>query len=114
MIKPWWLWEGAAVRCDGCNRLAEITSIQATGIEVDGYAWYPLNTDADDLTPIENLAVMLAPEGATHVHIYRNGDCSYSIKKEKGTYPIAGVSFTWSKCPDHLKGHTWPLPKGDQ
>lgn len=117
---PWWLWKGAAVRLPNQhNRLVEVTQVNGD-IQVEGYAHWPLGSSTDEITPIENPAVMLAPEWATHVHIrHPDGkvvymDDPYDITAWWARHRDDGwFTFTWPQCPESLKGRTWTLPRRD-
>lgn len=113
--KPWWLWKGAAVRdTDICNTsVGKLYGFLSAGKAkvvwtADGpirYRW------PDSLIPIENPAVMLAPEWATHVHISAGSARVLYVDKNDNDFEPGPTDFTWPQCPDHLKGHIWPLPR---
>lgn len=119
--KPWWLWEGAAVRVkakvgkieffysgDGYEEGCSVMLVAPYDKDTPAYD-LEINAHVDDLIPIENPAVTFAPNGATHVYIGRNSVCAYAGEHgEQDAYMYA--RFVWPQCPDHLKGHTWPLP----
>ncbi len=130
MNKPWWLWEGAAVRWDGpaddgygggvwAVRDFEDEECIGDGPWVDihqGHVRYTgiLVCDFFELGmhPIENPAVMLAPDWATYVQIGVDGYIFWGQELEDGTRDTTtSGSFHWPQCPDHLKGTIWELPK---
>lgn len=112
--RPWWLWEGAAVRIMPEDIIAECGDVHKDGTvwacppgdDVLG-EWFPV----DSITPIENPAVMLAPEGATHVHISVGSARVLYVDKNDNYYEPGPTDFTWPQCPESLKGHTWELPR---
>lgn len=107
--KPWWIWKGAAIRVSG--RLAEFDCMDARGRML---VLWPTMSGVFEVTPIENPAVMLRPEGATHVCISKHGWVSYGYAENDDDLdwePFVEIGYRWSDCPDHLKGHIWPLPR---
>jgi hypothetical protein len=119
MNKPWWLWEGAAVRdelgqvgiCEGIDR-TETAAIVDQFRQSGNRVFIPLSA----ITPIDNPAVRYAPPWAACVHIRDD--------KEDGGIWINWLDarhlrskrawVNWPQCPDHLRGKTWPLPGGEK
>jgi hypothetical protein len=117
-VNPWWLWEGAAVLFRRHNSATENVG-KVVGFWDDSFVRiHPVReTQATVhyrlITPIQNYAVTLAPEGATHVRISHKGRCHY--RDEIGTFDMyAESSFIWPQCPEDLRGKTWELPKGEK
>ncbi len=114
MNKPWWLWKEAAVR-ESIDSIHYSTIGEVHGFSSDGTGVHVKWTDCISLvieplsciTPIENPAVILAPKWAKSVCINDNGNIGYISEG----YSDARCRFNWPQCPDHLKGHTWELPK---
>lgn len=111
----WWLWEGAAVRERWSGNVGKVYLITEYGVRTKWVGAsepmeYEHNVAHLYLDPKSNPAVMFAPEGATHVDIGPRGDIRY----RSDVYEFDYIRFMWPQCPDHLKGHTWELPKGEK
>jgi hypothetical protein len=78
---------------------SECTTTKMEGDIPDLNLWF------GEIDPIDNLAITLAPEEATHVSIDIDGVLSFW-----GAGYQCGNDIHWPQCPDELKGHTFPLP----